>query len=299
MNIMMFMFILGSLFISHFFGFFTSENVVFQKTNESFIIDAHWYVTFVHDLRPFQHRISQIQSDLKSTDEIIMAITKAYQGQNMTWYVETFKSLHVEVDLLTDEYTSVYNNFDEYQTMSYKRNERPLIPVIGQLMSTFFGTVSENDLENINRNLKTLANNQEQIIQDLDVSLSVLNLTRMQIAENRRSIINLIIVVHKLEWKISKLAQSYETKLVRLEQFIHTYLQFQMILNEIRLATQDGLMYLENLKSELNMLSMHHLSTNTKSPKNLKELLLEVVLKLPNNLELPRNPSNIFYKTDM
>ena len=264
MNIMMFMFILGSLFISHCFGLFTSENVVFQKTNESFINDAHWYVIFVHDLRPFQHLINQIQFDLKNTDEIIMAITKAYQGQNMT---ETFKSLHVEVDLLTDEYTSVYNNFDEYQTMSYKRNETSLIPIIGHLMSMLFSTVSENDLENINRNINALANNQEQIIHDLDVSLSVLNLTRMQVAENRRSVMDLIIVVQKLDRKISKLARSFETKLVRLEQFIHTYLQFQMILNEIRLATQDGLMYLENLKSELNMLSMHHLSTNTISPK--------------------------------
>ena len=73
-----------------------------------------------------------------------------------------------------------------------------------------------------------------------------------------------------------------------------------MILNEIRLATKDGLMYLEHLKSELNMLSVHHLSTNTISSKNLKELLLEVVSKLPNNLELPRNPRNniwYFYQT--
>ena len=65
-----------------------------------------------------------------------------------------------------------------------------------------------------------------------------------------------------------------------------------MILDEIRLATQDGLMYLENLKSELNVLSMHHLSTNTISPKNLKELLLEIESKLPNKFELPRNPRN-------
>lgn len=73
-----------------------------------------------------------------------------------------------------------------------------------------------------------------------------------------------------------------------------------MIIDEIRSATQDGLMYLENLKEELNMLSMHHLSTNTISPKNLKTLLLEVVSKLPNNLELPRNPRNdiwYFYQT--
>ena len=157
-------------------------------------------------------------------------------------------------------------------------------------MSKLFGTVSENDLENINRNINALANNPEQIIHDLEVSLSVLNLTRMQVAENRRSIMDLIIVVQKLDRKISKLAQSFETKLVRFEQFIHTYLQFQMILNEIRLATQDGVMYLENSKSELNILSMDHLSTNTISPTNLKELLVEVVSKLPNNLELPRNP---------
>ena len=300
MNIVMFMFILGSMFISHSIGLFTSENIVFQKSNEIFINDAHWYITFVHDLRPFQHLINQFQSDLKSTNDIISAITKAYKSQNMTGYVETFKSLHVEVDILTDEYMSVYNNFDEYQTLSYSRNERSLVPIIGQLMSTLFGTVSENDLENINRNINNLASNQKQIIHDLDVSLSILNLTRMQVAENRRSIMDLIIVVQKLDRKISKLADSFETKLVRVEQFIHTYLQFQMILDEIRSATQDGLMYLENLKAELNMLSMHHLSTNTISPKNLKALLLEVISKLPNNLELPRNPKNdiwYFYQT--
>ena len=167
-------------------------------------------------------------------------------------------------------------------------------------MSTLFGTVSENELDNINRNIKALARNQQQIIHDLDVSLSVLNLTRMQVSENRRSIMDLILVVQKLDSKIRKLKQTFEQKFVRLEQFIHTYLQFKMILDEIRLTTQDAVFYLKNLKSELNMLSMHHLSTNTISPKDLKELLTEVESKLPNNFELPRSPRKdiwYFYKT--
>ena len=86
----------------------------------------------------------------------------------------------------------MYENFNEYQTLSENKQEykRSLIPIIGQLMSTLFGTVSENDLENINRNIKALAVNQKQVIHDLDVSLSVLNLTRMQVAENRRSIMD-------------------------------------------------------------------------------------------------------------
>ena len=60
-------------------------------------------------------------------------------------------------------------------------------------MSTLFGTVSENDLKNIDRNIKALTVNQKQVIHDLDVSLSVLNLTRMQVAENRRSTMVLIL----------------------------------------------------------------------------------------------------------
>ena len=298
----MFTFVLGSLIISHALGIFTSENVVFQKTNEVFINDAKWSVTFVHDLRPFQKLINQIKNDLVHTDEIVKTITNFYERSNMTGYVKTFKSLHIEVDLLTDTYNSVYDNFAEYQSLSVNghRSQRPLIPIIGQLMSTLFGTVSENDLENINRNIKALAGNQKQIIHDLDVSLSVLNLTRMQVSENIRSIMDLIIVVQKLDRKIFDLKQVFSAKFVRLEQFVHTYLQFQMILDEIKQTTQDAVFYLESLKSELNMLSMQLLSTNTISPKDLKKLLIEVESKLPNNFELPRNPRKdiwYFYKT--
>ena len=91
---------------------------------------------------------------------------------------------------------------------------------------------------------------------------------------------DLIIIEQKLDSKIRKLEQTLEQKYVRLEQFIHTYLQFQMIFDEIGLTTEDAVFYLESLKSELNMLSVHHLSTNTISPKGLKELLTEVKLPL-------------------
>ena len=110
----------------------------------------------------------------------------------------------------------------------------------------------------------------------------------------------LIIVIQKLDSKILKMQQVFSQRFVRLEQFIHTYLQFQTIFDEIRLTTQDAIFYLDSLKSELNMLSMQHLSTSTISPRNLKELLIKIETKLPNNFELPRNPRKeiwFFYKT--
>ena len=291
-----------SLYIGLSCALFTFENVIFQNTNEIYINDAHWFVTFIHDLRPFKNLINQIEVDLESTDEIIEAIIRNYKYSNLTGYMETFKSLRVEVDLLSDTYKSVYDNFDEYQTLSVKsqRDQRSLIPKIGQLMSTLFGTVSEKDLENINRNIKSLASNQNRIIHDLDVSLSVLNLTRMQVTENRRPIMDLIVVIQKLDRRIMRLQETFYKKFIRLEQFVHTYLQLKMILDEIRFTTQDAVFYLENLKSELNMLSLQHLATNTLSPKDLRELLIEVESKLPNNFELPRKPRDdiwFYYKT--
>ena len=294
--------ILWSMFISQTFGLFTSENVVFQKTNEVYINDAYWIVTFVHDLRPFTNFINQISNDLSFTDEIIGVITKSYRTSNMTGYLATFESLHVEVSLLTDTYMSVFDSFQEYKALSMNTtmHKRSILPILGELMHTLIGTLSEKDLENINNNINVLATNQERIIHDLDISLSVLNLTAKQVAENRRSIMDLVKVIQKLDSKIRQLQQSFEQKFVRLEQFIHPYLQFQMILDEIRITTQDAVFYLQSLKTELNMLSMHHLSTDTISPHNLKKLLIVIESKLPNNVELPRNPRKdiwYYYKT--
>ena len=49
-----------------------------------------------------------------------------------------------------------------------------------------------------------------------------------------------------------KLQENLERKLTRLGQSIHTYLQFQMIFDEIKMTIQNAIFYIENLKTELN-----------------------------------------------
>ena len=83
---------------------------------------------------------------------------------------------------------------------------------------------------------------------------------------------DLIEVIQKLDVKILKMQEMFSQRFLRLEQFVHTYLQFQMIFDEIKQTTQDAIFYLGSLKSELNMLFMQHLSTNTIAPRNLKEM---------------------------
>ena len=197
---------------------------------------------------------------------------------------------------------SVFDNFEEYDadSMHMIRHKRSILPTLGELMHTLIGTLSEKYLENIIKNINILATNQERIIHDFDISVFVLNLTEKQVSENRRSIMDHVIVIQKVDSKVRNLQQSFEQKCIRLEQCIHTYLQFQMILDVIRITIQDAMFFLQSLKTELNMLSMHHLLTTTFSESNLKNLLIEIESKLPNNDELPKKTRKVIwynYKT--
>ena len=86
------------------------------------------------------------------------------------------------VNLLTDTYQSIYKTFEDYKTLhkGTDRVKRSVLPFVGQLVRTLLGTVSEKDLGIINRNINVLAENQKQIVHDLDISLFFLNMTRIQ-----------------------------------------------------------------------------------------------------------------------
>ena len=101
--------------------------------------------------------VNEVNSPQSFPEKEMQATVKPVKKETkLTGYVETFESLHVEIDLLTDTYKSVYENFNEYQSLSVdsERGKMSFIPIIGQLMSTLFGTVSESELDNINRNIK-------------------------------------------------------------------------------------------------------------------------------------------------
>ena len=66
-----------SLVISETSRLFTSKNVVFQKTNEVFINDIHWFVICIHDLRSIGNLISK----MKISDYILKRILISMNGQ--------------------------------------------------------------------------------------------------------------------------------------------------------------------------------------------------------------------------
>lgn len=85
-------FCLISWLISSSDGLLTSENVIFQKTNEIYTNNAQWYVTFVHDLKPYQGFVNKIKHDIDGTSQIVRAVKDYYSRVKLMGYAETFKS---------------------------------------------------------------------------------------------------------------------------------------------------------------------------------------------------------------
>ena len=81
----------------------------------------------------------------------------------------------------------------------------------------------------------------------------------------------------------------------RIEMFTSPYAQMDLILAD-RDAVQRGTLYLQNLRMELNMLSLSRLSPSSITPKSLRRLLVQISAKMPSTLKLPEDPrSNILY----
>ena len=110
-----------------------------------------------------------------------------------------------------------------------------------------------------------MAQNQQKITHVLQESLSILNVSRIEVAENRKSVNELL----------NAFAEDAMNSIIE---------------GLSRLVTEARL-YIEHLQMQLNMLTLGHLSPSVISPKNLRSLLIGIASKLPPVILLPSDPT--------
>ena len=280
-----------------------NENVLFQTMNDVYIQEGRWLVATVHDLKPYKQLLDVVYKNLFRINSFITVIKNSYQGtRGHESFFSTFTSLSIEADVLNETITSIALSFGSFEYMGTGENllspqksphilmKRSVLPFVGEAMSFLFGTVSDKDLENINKNIDILASNQQEILHDLEFTMSVLNATRIEVSKNRRSIMSIIEIIMELDEKIDRLESILEKKLAWLEQFVHTVFQLQFLIDELKLSTQDLIIYLDNLKLEIDMLAVNRMSTGLIKPTDLRNILIEIESKIPNNFGIPVDP---------
>ena len=199
-----------------------------------------------------------------------------------------FEGVKQQIDNLKFTYADIKDSFGDYQTLSGK-DKRSILPIVGKALSVLFGTVSESDLDAIQTNVQKLAANQKDIVHVLEQSLSILNVSKLQIKENRLTINKLLISLHAVDDKFQRVTQALEKEILKLEDFIQFYIQINLIAEQVQQMIQKALFALNHLSLQLNMLSLGHLSPSLVTPDNLRSILKKIQVNLPPTLALPKH----------
>lgn len=277
---------------------FVSENVIFHKTNEISTSRAKWLATFVIDLQPFTQFINKLENDIELAAVTAKCIVSEYKGPNKTEYLSTFEALQKELHYLNGSRQHIVNGLLDYKLL-HSRHKRGLFNFFGDVGKFLFGLVTADDLEKVQKNIASLAHNQQKIMHVVEESLSILNMTRMEVSENRQAIMDLVKSVHALDGKLAAFANIVQREIRENRYFLEMYLKLDLIINEIKDMIQNGMFYLEHLKTQLNFLSLGRLSQSIISPSSLRPLLIDIKSHLPTTLTLIADPIKdlfLFYR---
>lgn len=272
------------------------KNVIFQKINEVTTTRSRWLVTFVIDLNPYEQFLSKLESDFVKVEDSLEAIEKMFAATNprgflhpVVFFIGAVNNFRHELQSLKFSEAHLKNMFATVKSLKM-RNKRAILPFIGSALSFLFGTVSEQDLSAIRRSVKTLNQNQNKIAHVVKDSLTILNSTRTAVGKNRKAINTLTDALQTLDDKINEETDALIKGITELASFVQAYAQMDRLMAALKDILHKAQLDMERLQSQLNMLSLGHLSPSTVTPDEFRQVLKEIQSHLPFYLKLPNDP---------
>ena len=168
------------------------------------------------------------------------------------------------------------------------RHKRSLLP-LGGLFSFLFGTADQEDLDEIKRDVKTIYDNQMKQAEVLSDIISITNVSRTLINENREKINGMIHNIESLQDRLKDVKKDLKV-LFTTRRFLLIHAEILIHSNRLRIAV-------DTLKNDINrfvqylmMLSSGKLSPALIDPTHLQKELISIQKQLPPTIRLPEDP---------
>lgn len=274
-----------------------SENVVFEKVQEVSAVRSKWVFSFFTDLRAYHGYMQKLQDNLSKTELIIKEVLKNYnERQAYPYYMTLYYSQKTEIISLRTTFRVALQELQDIKSMqNMHRVKRAVLPFVGRALSFLFGTMTKADLRKIYRNIDVLSANQNQIIHVLNDTLSILNVTNIQVKENRHALRTMGQVIRNLEGRLNNVSDELRRHIAHLNDFLLTYLQIDLMLVELRESVEKAMFYMDNVKMQMNQLSLGHLSPTVIPPGQLRKILTDIQSQIPEHLKLPAPVEDVWY----
>ena len=146
-------------------------------------------------------------------------------------FIQTFEQMRNEIVELSTSYKKLQAELQSYAFLSSSsREHRSLIPLAGKVLSGLFGLATTSQVRNLRAGLKSLSENQEMIYHQVESQMSMINVSRKYITENREAINKVIIGVHQIDTKLNNITQMLTSDFSMLPLATKTHTSFGITL---------------------------------------------------------------------
>ena len=274
--------------------------VTFQQIANFYTSQNSWLIAFEMDTQPYEYLLRTIHESLARVKTEILKIHvdplhPAVPEEAEFAYSLTSQTLiarlQVDFDGLIDYHKQLIDEIKRIDSLispDSSRTSRALLPFLGTVLRGLTGVADQKTVQSIRREITKLAHSGQHIAHVVEEGITILNITRADVAENRVALNKVLNLTKRLE------ARGFE--IIRAQQLleINTWVNHQFSL--IRFTLDELALMLTQFNMRLSDLFAGKLTPNIMDPASLFKLLQDIQRQLPGGFALPFDIRQELYK---
>ena len=279
----------------------TVKHVFFHHKAEIYTTRSKWLVGFVLDLQTYRRYIDSVTGNLdKLENNIQEGLVKIREIPHIDKHdtdlvlslldvVRYMKYLHEFNINSFEDATHLGKSFKLTRNKRKARKKRQL-PIIGVALSGLFSGISFVETLLLRNEVNELRANQETIRHVVKKSLFIINITRIEVQENRNAINQLMKITTALGAKVQTDDFYIRVFLLPMQRFLYIYSQMTTNVEKIKQILDIETTLVETMKQKISHLTLNRLSPIILPVEDLKEILIAIDDEIPDHLMLPHDP---------
>jgi hypothetical protein len=268
--------------------------VYFVKRNVFYTTQSKWLSNFLLSFEPYYQYCQTVEVDISHAKLIVTQAIEHSKDKavksNLKFDVSKILLLELQhLNIIENDLKQLRQKLTNLHLLlpQPSRSKRSILPFVGNILSNLFGTVGPSDFQNIQQQIQKLAKGQQELNHVLEDSLTIVNVTHIEVSENRKTINQLIDVSRSIKDTLTNITIRMNDRLNSERQF--SYFHFQLY-NFITLIERSLIMAFRNVdkfQAQVDAVLNHQINPTVVSPNKLQELLTIIQKSLPKTLHLP------------
>ena len=283
----------------------TPGSTYFTKQSSFYSAQNKWLVAVVVDLDPYLDGLRNLSLAINAAEISIDGFIKTHlldpvmppHAPTGTYTMHTvYRRLmvnqrsviqHLKGDLATcatelNDMVRIHN--ETYAT--HGRNKRSWLPFLGDILNTITGVPSQSQMDEIRKQIVELSSSELDLAHIVEDSISLINISRLEIKRNRQTINVLVDVTDALQNELNNVTHQLHG-LAHFQRFTLHHIQLENYILSLTDMITNFKFDVTNLKLSLSNMFMRKLTPEIISPSDLTQVLLNIRNTLPNVVSLP------------